>query len=284
MVDSLERIRLTTRVSQQEWLDLLGVHWDEYQSFKSGHSAIEERAIEAVARRFNFPSHAFINDEIDYRALALSVEAKERVPERYLRAAHGRRRATMNSVDYLERIGGWRLRLDVIEKFEFPEIELQDAFAPISVLFMTDLCSYLHRRQFRSSVLFSMGAYTFEATKKTIVGQLFSAMSSVKELYEHFFSDCMRLFEANCDYRLTKIDAEGGVLEISSNSHVAGDLGVVHIGNKHLCQFKAGMIACIPMYLGRPMARVEETSCVHRGDTVCRFEFSFSEVGTVTPP
>ena len=278
LIDSLERLRLTTHTSQADWLDLLQLHWDDYQKLKAGEIGIDASVIERVTEHFQLSSQDFIENKVDFKWLAqsdLHGHSITPTPLRYTQAAYGRKRASINAVDFLERIGGWRLRYDLLESLSFPEAELQDPFGSISVQFMTDVCAYLNRRQFDKETLFAMGADTYQATRHSLVGKIFSEMRSVPELYEHFFGDCMRLFEANCDYRLTRITAHEGTLEVRSNTGVAEQLGVKQIGNAQLCTFKAGMIACIPQFLGRAQAEVKETKCVHHGDHCCRFEFKF---------
>lgn len=278
LADRLERLRAIANLPHQQWFELLEMPWLDYQAFKMGHREMPEAVLEKIAAHFGFRAENLVDGRVDFQDLALRTEAgHDDLPEHYSRAAFGRRRTSITSVEFLERNFGWRLRLDSVRHLEVPESTLLDPFAPISVKFISDLCLYLARRRFKGSDFFEMGAYMYEGNKDSAVGRLFAEMPSLQELYGSFFGESMRIFEQNCSYEITGMDREGLVLEIATNPDVAAELGVRHVGNVHLCSLKAGMISCIPQYLGLPRAKVAETCCVHHGDPVCRFEVEFPQ-------
>lgn len=265
-------------MNSQEWFDILQLSWSEYQNIKLGGVIPSEKLTERIARHFNIKTEDLLSGRIDYKALALrSAIRTPEMPEVYSKAAYGRRRTSINSVNFLEKYSGWRLRLDVIRKLSVSENMLQDPFAPISMKFITDLCSYLHQRQFQKEDFFTMGAYTTEANKGTLIAELFAEVSSIKEAYEFYFGDCMRLFEQNCNYTITQINDTSLTVEYITNHGVAAESGMRHLGNTHVCQLKRGAIAYIPTYLGLPAARTKELACVHSGDDICRLELDFSD-------
>ncbi len=276
--DTLERLRVTASVSSKEWFDLLQLSWTEYQNIKLGNLEPTEKLIERVAKHFNLKTDAVMCGEINYKSLSLSFDTgSQTMPEVYSKAAFGRKRTSITSIDFLEEYVGWGLRHDAIRKLSVSESMLQDPFAPISMKFITSLCDYLHLRQFQHADFFAMGSYTYEANKNTLIAGLFSGLSSPKEAYEFFFTDCMKLFEQNCKYTVIEIDDNSLTVEYYTNPNVAAESGVRHLGSVHVCQLNRGHAAVIPRYLGLPAAKVKKTSCVHKGDTVCKLEIDFSE-------
>lgn len=275
LADRLERLRVTGRVSHQEWFDLLGVPWLEYQEFKMGRASFELGVFERVAGRFGLRVDDLLTDRIDFQDLAMKVDASSELPEAYSRAAYGRRRTSITSIEFLEKHQGWRLRSDALRALKVPEGALQDPFAPISVRFLSDLCLYLARRQFRKEDFFRMGLYTFDGNKDSMLGRFFSQIGSLRELYSVFLVDMMKVFEQNCRYTIIRMDDDGLTVEAVTNPDVGAELSVRHIGNEALCSLKAGHLASMPLYLGLRRADVTETCCVHRGDSVCRFEVDF---------
>lgn len=276
--DTLERMRITTEVSSQEWFDILQLSWSDYQNIKLGRALPSEKLTERIARHFNIKTQDLLSGKIDYKALALnSALSRSSMSEIYLKAAYGRRRTSINAVNFLERYAGWRLRFDAIRKLSVSENMLQDPFAPISMKFITDLCGYLHQRQFQKEDFYAMGAYTTEANRQTLIAELFAELPSAKAAYEFFFNDCMKLFEQNCNYIITQINDASLTVEYITNHDVAAESGVRHLGNTHVCQLKRGAIAHIPTYLGLPAARTKELACVHSGDDICRLELDFSD-------
>jgi hypothetical protein len=272
----LERLQAISCLSESDWCDVLEIHWKDYQELKMGRMEVAGRTLENLSEFFGLGATEILEDSIDFSKLALKFEKKGRhLPDRYLNAAFGRRRSSINSMQFLEDKISWKLRSDVIQKFEIPESEMQDPFGKISVLFMTDLCDYLHRRGFQAKDFHSMGAYNYVTSSNSLIGKYYSELRSLTEVYESFFLESMKFFEANCTYKLIKLDSSGGVFEVWSNPDVAAELGVRHIGNEHLCSFKGGHAASMTQFLGQPMAQIRETACVHNGSSCCRYEFNF---------
>lgn len=276
--DTLERLRLISDISNPEWLDLLNMSWLDYHQARLNNVNPSENCIENVARYFGLPVKNVLDGNINFQAFALRHEGDfTKMPEVYSIAAYGRMRTSITALDFVERRAGWRLRLDAIRKLDVAEALLQDPFAAISMRFITDLCEYLHRRQFQKADFYSMGAYSCQLNKKSVVGNLFSGLSNAKEAYEFFFYECMKIFEQNCDYKITQISNHNLCVEYVTNPHVAAESGIRHLGSTHVCQLKIGFIANIPQHLGLPAASISEEACVHRGDEVCRLGIAFFE-------
>ncbi len=280
--ETFERIRLTTNVSQHDWFDILQVTWLDYQKFKLGKWEPVEKLTERIGNHFNINSRDVLAGNINYSALAMKFEEKNKqMPERFSKAAFNRMRTSISSVNFLENVAGWRLRLDVIRRLDITEKMLQDPFAPISIILLTDLCDYLSQRQFQKKDFFEMGAYTFESDRQSLVPKLFSEISNPKESYEFLFNDCMNLWQQTSDFKLTDISNSTATVEFLTNRDAAAEVGIRHLGSAHVCQIKLGCVSNVPRYSGRPAARVKELACVHRGDDVCRFELDFSAPPTL---
>ena len=267
--DTLERLRVTASVSSKEWFDLLQLSWTEYQNIKLGNLKPNEKLIERVAKHFNLKTDAVMCGEINYRSLSLSFDTgSHAMPEVYSKAAYGRKRTSITSIDFLEEYVGWGLRHDAIRKLSVSERMLQDPFAPISMKFITGLCDYLHLRQFQPTDFFAMGSYTYEANKNSLIARLFSGLKTPKEAYEFFFTDCMKLFEQNCKYTITEINDNSLTVEYYTNPNVAAESGVRHLGSVHVCQLNCGHAAVILRYLGLPMAKVKTKSEVATAEQI----------------
>jgi hypothetical protein len=236
-----------------------------------------DHSLERVSGYFGCPSEHLLSGQINFSELAIRFEPQNvTLPAEYLHAAHGRRRATISAIDFLERWAGWRLKLATVRKFNLPEAELRNPFAPVSVQLLTDICVFLRERGFIDFDYHRMGEFTFEANRGSMVARLLAECMSVAQLYDFYFNQVMPLLEANCHYDLVTLSSTHGVVEVRTISDVGAELGVRHIGSRELCAFKRGIIAVMPRYLGDLPARVCETSCVHRGDSICRFEFDFT--------
>lgn len=117
-------------------------------------------------------------------------------------AMHGRSRTTITSFGFLEKRFGWRLRLDTLKHFSMSEIILTDAFAPISMKFITDVCQFLStERNLSDADFFDMGLHSYIGNKDSILGNTLSKLPNVKAILEHMWGDLLPLLEQNCHYK-----------------------------------------------------------------------------------
>lgn len=282
-LDTLEHIRLVTQLSESQWQDLLQVSWWDYTLIRTGERRLSENSLLRIADHILCAPETIISGQVDFHGLQIQIDKKNSwgLPENYAVANYGRRRTTITTFEYIERYHGWKMRLDILKHLGLSEAILQDPFAPISMRVITDTLAYLAKRQFSARDFFSMGLYTYIGNSQTILGEHYAQMSSPKEVIEHMWSDCLKFYEQNCRYRFLSLTSEQAVIEVISEKHVAEEMGVKHLGNEHVCQLKAGMMASAPMYLWQVPARVVERCCVHKGAPACVFEVHFVSPGLV---
>ena len=259
------------------WLDILGLGQKKYQSVLQRQSDLPDSSLISLAQFLEIQPEEILAGAVDFRKISVSKGNGQRtLPKSYSIAAFGRRRTTITSFDYLEDRAGWRVRADVLRAFHLNEAILSDYMAPINMQFMTDVADYLHSRHgLRHTDFFQMGAHSPLGNRNTLIGRTLSAARSPAEAYEMLFDGLIKFFEQNTKYTITELDEMGCTIEVTSYRYVAEALGVRQLGSHHICGLKAGFLASIPFYLNQKLAAVTETSCVHSGDSVCRFEVEF---------
>jgi hypothetical protein len=277
-IETMERLRANSNLNVAEWFDLIEMNWNEYQQFKTDKNQISDRTIDRLSDYFSLTPVQVRTNQIDFKTLTLKMEkGPKELPEAYSKAAYGRKRTSITSLDFVEEFAGWRVRTDVLKSLGVSETALLDPFASISMKFITDLCSYLERRQFKAQDFFAMGAYSFASSRNSVVGKLYSEMPNAAAAYDFFFNSLLKLFEQNCTYTITRMGRNDMTVDYLTNQDVAAESGVRHLGNQHVCHLKTGFISVIPRYLGLPASKITKTACVHTGDPVCRLEIDFSE-------
>lgn len=278
IAETLEHLRANSNLSSTEWYELLEVNWHDYQGLKANSLTLSENSVQNISDYFKLKPEQILNGNIDFKELTLRMEQGPKdLPQIYSKAAFGRQRTSITSLDFVEHFGGWRLRSDTIKKMGVSETVMLDPFASISMKFITDLCSYLERRQFQKKDFFNMGAYSFVSNSNSVIGKILSEMPNSAVAYDFFFNECLKLFEQNCNYTVTKMGKNELTIEYVTNPDVAAESGVRHLGNKHVCQLKSGFIAMIPRYLDLPPAKINKLTCVHCGDPVCTLEIDISD-------
>ncbi|UYL07753.1 hypothetical protein B9G69_011920 [Bdellovibrio sp. SKB1291214] len=279
-LDTLERIRQVTQLSESQWQDLLQVTWWDYTLIRTGERKLSESSLFRLSSHIQCAPEQIISGHIDFHGLQILTdkESSWQMPEAYSYAMYGRRRTTITTFEYIERYHGWKMRMDVLRHLGLSEAMLQDPFAPISMRVITDALEYLSKRGFKDRDFFAMGLYTYIGNSQTILGQHYGQMANPKEVIAHMWSDCLKFYEQNCRYRFLKLNDQGAVIEVVSEKHVAEEMGVKHLGNQHVCQLKAGMMASAPMYLWQAPAKTTEICCAHKGAQACVFEISFASL------
>ena len=281
LTETVEHLQSISNLSEEKWLDLLKMNWQDYFKFRSHQRRISNESLENLATFFNINSDLLYTGQLDFHQLAAGVAPRQaHIPEKYLEAAHSRFRSTTTSIDFLESRYGWRLRQDVLKKFGLFESHIQDPFAPVSIKLMTDMTEYLYQRQFRAEDFFQMGLYSYEGNREGLLAKIYSELNSVQEAFEVLFTQIMPLFEHNCHYSHEYLDDDQCVVTVKTNPDVAADMRVKSVGNVHICQVKAGIGASTALYFNRHLPTITHTHCEHRGDEACRFVVDFT---TCTP-
>ncbi len=273
LIETLIRLQSISNFNDTEWLELLQISWKNYQQFKMGCFNLSNHSLIQLSEYFNISSESIINNNIDFKKLAILIEpSSPGIADYYMVAPFSRRRTTITSINYLEENYGWRLKQDVLKIFKIKESALLDPFEPVSMRLISEICKYLHTRQFNEIDFFKMGAYTVKGNQNSILSRTLARAESVQELYHDLINVMMPLFETNSDYSYTQINQFEGLLTMKSIKEVASQLGVKHLGNEHICQLKRGFCASAPSYMGLPYANVTHTACEHLGDQKCVFK------------
>jgi hypothetical protein len=275
-VDLIEHLQAISHLSDDDWLDLLQVSWKDYYSFRSGQKKMTQKSLEALSQFFQIPTESILKGQIDFRSLSLAKDAQTYLPEPYMIGAHGRWRTTLTSIEFLEKRFGWRLRQDVLNKFKLKEGHLTDAFGPISIRLITEICEFLRKRQFSDADFFQMGLYSYQGNRNSLISKLYSEMV-LEEAFESLFSNIMPLFEQNCVYTFEWIGENKGLVKSKSNKDVAAALGVKALGSQDICQLKSGIWASTALYFNvNSPPEITHPKCEHRGDESCHYIIDFS--------
>ncbi|MGZ3772290.1 MAG: hypothetical protein ACXVCY_00355 [Pseudobdellovibrionaceae bacterium] len=274
---ALERLRVISDLKSENWQDLLEVNWAEYSMIRSGIKDLSEKSFSNITNYFKLDPNSFALGELDFHKFQINLESQWELPTPYSYATYGRSRTTINAFDYLEKFHGWQLRYEVLKHLNLSESVLVNPFDPISMKVITDSFAYLATRQFSKKDFYSMGLYTHFSNLDSILGKHYSQLKSASEIVEHMIGECLPFYEQNCTYRFIKFNKNQAIVEVKENSFVTDEMQVRHLGNPHVCWLKSGWLASTPIYLGQPPLSVIKKSCVHNGDSSCRYEVNFSK-------
>jgi hypothetical protein len=286
LADTLERIRLTTPPkygdNKHYWSDILRVTYDKYLKFIIGSEGLSELSLHHLSTHFGLDYNQLIEGQIDFKKISHGSHNSEAfLPEKYARAAFGRRRTTMTSLDFVEQKSGWETRHEILHHLDTDDRLFNDPLAPINIQFISDALIFLaQHKSYNYNDFYQMGAYSLKGNQNTILSETFSRLSHPHEIYDLLFGDMLKYYEQNCHYRALKLTDTFCLAEVKSDTHVADALGVKHLGNVPICGLKAGWMASSVGYLNLPFAKVKKVACVHHGDPSCLYEVNFEEAAS----
>lgn len=282
---TLENLRLTLGLSEQEWAKCLHFTPQGYQQFKLGKKEVLLATCMELAERFHFSLESLGNGSLDFRSvLAIHSGDTSYVPERYRKAAFSRFQTARVMFDFLEQRYSFPLIAAITRKFQVHPVLFSTEDGWISNLFFTDLYSYLDGLfRLPHDFYFQMGRHSSQVNANTPLGLSYKKLSQVHETYEHLFGDLAPFYELNSDYKIFKISRSQCVVRTRTKKSVAQEIGIKNLGSRSICEWKAGIFSATPNYLGYEDAYTRELQCVHRGDPYCVFDISFGHL-TATPP
>jgi len=274
----LGQIRETLQIDPSEWLELLELTPKQYQSLLVPRAQVPLEVILRVAERYNLSLDSIFRNQIDFGVLAQRHQGNtSSIPGRYLPAAYSRTQTARVVFDFLEKKYGSFQTVAAARYLQISVQELIQKDQPINFQFYMDLFGYVHRsHRPKTGFYLEMGLHSTRVNKHGHLGTLFGSLESSQVVYEKMLGDLMPLFEKNNAYQIRKMNSEKALVRCDQNEEVASALKLRWIGSRHICEWKRGVFAGLPGYIGQPAASVRELKCVHRGDSHCLFEFDYS--------
>lgn len=276
----LEKARLQLDCTHSQWADVLELTLPDYarKYLVSRCGELPLFSLLSAVRRLDLSIESVLvkPNSLDFTALKEHVKGNQTyIPERYTSAAFSKKRSFVNSLNYIEKFRGYPTRNVVLRKLQIKEAALFDPDAPISINSMIDMYPHLRACGMQDAQIYHSGLYTMATSKNSPVGKALSKHKKTRDAYEHFFNELTVGIEKNCHYSLSKLEDDYMVVDSISRVDAAEAMKVKHIGSADGCLVRAGVMGGVPALIGNPFVTVVETKCVHRGDSICRFEARF---------
>jgi hypothetical protein len=278
--ETLERLRESTFLSDEEWSDCLQLSPNRYENLKDQKEiTLSDQVLEDFSELIDLTPEAIISGNIDFKVIAKRQKGYATfLPERYFVAAHSKIRTSSHLLDYIEIFHGWRVRSRILRHFQLNESVFANLDRAISVSFPTDLYGHLSSMGLRHSDFYEMGKYSLVSNSRSKVGEMFRATKTPKSAYEKCFVELIgQYYDQNFIYSLKKMDQTTCTVSARFHPQVLDEMHVSSIGNGAACSSRGGTFASIMGYIGASDADVTETTCVHRGDQECTYVIDFEQ-------
>ncbi len=280
--NTLEKIRLTLNLNVRIFSDYLKITEKSYTENSTLRKAPPLEALFNILEVFSLSFDSVIEGKINYKALSEHYHGnKSYIPERYTTAAFSKKRTSIHMLDFLENVFSWKTRLKVLRHFQIPESCFYCPDEMINIFFLSDLCEYLKVENFSEQTLFLMGQHSVISNLNSEFGKFLSTFGSPQDLHERIFTDLInQYYDKNHLYNLMDLKKNSCTIEALCNPKVTDLLKVRNLGNHDVCIARAGGFSSLTGYLGLPYSKVNEMTCVHKGDPSCKFEIDYSDAAT----
>jgi len=273
---TLNRVQATLNLSTSEMAELLEMSEKLFLRFRNERRTISLYSALAFATRMNLTLSALYANRIDFGILARHYFGDTNyLPKRYTIGAFSKKRTVVNFLNYVQSARGTAFRLELLRHFQLTEAAFSDTESPINILFLTELLEFLRTSGFDDEDFFHIGTNTYFTNRESPIALALSSLKTCESLFERINSELFVHFDRNTHYRLIRLEKDGCIKEATPNEEVCDLLKITKPGNRDGCIQKAGTISMLPVYLGFSPAQVMETSCIHEGDSSCRFEVSY---------
>jgi hypothetical protein len=268
--DFLERLRESSKLPRDYWIPFLG---KEGEKSADPVVVVAERDLVRLAEELSLDANDVARKHVDFRALAAHQEGNlGRLPERY-ESGLSRIRTSAHLFDRIESLFGWRARTSILRRRQVTEAVIRDLDRQINLRFLTDVLEEIRALNVTDAGVFKLGEQSLVRNYHSVVGEQYRAAKDLREMYERGATEIFnKYYDRNTTYRLVKITPTRVVLDAIPNPEACEALKETRPGSRLVCLNKAGAFASLSGYRRLPFAAVRETSCIHRGDAVCRFE------------
>ncbi|MGK5083214.1 hypothetical protein WDW37_07890 [Bdellovibrionota bacterium FG-1] len=280
LVNTLETARAALGVTKDVWASkYLKISQKKYQFILSRRSTLTLLSLYRLSEQLDMNLSDFDENTFDFDTLAFAQKNPDcSIHPKYTFAANSRKHSAINVMRFAEKYRGSHITHTINRHFQikgsFWRGRMTDS---INIRFMTELYSYLRNNLgFSENDLQAIGHHQVVNLRETPMGKQLSQLRSTQSVLEQAYMTLLRDFEQNCDYQLMKLDHEQCILESKTKPEISEAFGVHEVGNPHVCTGRSGLFAGLPGFIGMPLANIQETRCVHRGDPVCRFVFDYS--------
>jgi hypothetical protein len=273
----LNRIQYAIGLSDRDFSELLGLHYPYFIKLRKQGTEPSAGHVFGLADELALSFENLCYGRVDYNALSESYCGNtEYLPEKYVHAAFSRRRTSIPILRYLREKGGDFMVERELRYFQVHPNAFKDPEARISIRFITDLAERLNRQGFTRDQFFQMGCFSVTSNWDTPVARRIQALKSVGEIYELLDAELAERYDENFHYTLTRLKDGVAQIRVTQRESVAEVMRSARLGGASLCVLKGGIGAAYPTYLGLPVAQMSHDRCVHRGDSICEFDFDFS--------
>ncbi len=256
--------------------EALGIQGSDLNHILSGKKPLEVEKFARFSRYIGFSLSRFEDGEVDFRALREHwLGNAKHIPNAYTVGARSRNTMLINVFNYVKKVYEQTLAEGLLRHLQIDESILLYPDEKSNFHLFRDAISFLKMQGLNDWDVYKIGLNTIQTNNGTHFAKKMKSFKTPKSMYENYLGCLIEDVERNNRYQIVKITDKICEVESLEREEMLDIFKVSHIGHRERCIYRVGGLAGATMYLGLPQAQVEEVSCVHSGDPVCKFRINF---------
>ena len=231
--------------------------------------------IDVFLKNFQLDLDNVWKEQIDYQAIYEHYHGNPYyLPEKYSNFANTRIRTINNALDYIALISGQYSREKILRKAQISELALDNADSFINVSLLNEIFTAIRDYGFSNQNSIEIGKSSSKKFKDSPLGRSITSNQTPSSAYEFLLSNT-HLVEKNMDYRILKSSNNSITFKHITSKPTQEYFKIKNLGSDVFCYNIMGFVSGFLQYTKKRDAIVNKLTCVHSGDSSCRYEILY---------
>jgi hypothetical protein len=276
--DTLFRIQDSIQIDRKSYQEILGISATRFAEIAFQSSDISIYELYSIANALDLDIDLIFSGDIDYKALARRYKGDlKAIPEKYQNPSEklGRARASQVIYSHLMIYHGERFARAYFRRLQLYPDAFTDSVEFVHPLIAIDLMKNLTREGYEENQIRSIGTMTLAVTPK-VHQKALSKTKTPKNLYSYILEEfAPKYYDRMYQYKLDQLSNSKCRVITQTTEFAESVFRGKNIDNRESCLFRQGVFSSFLGVFGKRFARIEEISCIHRGDSKCVIDISW---------
>jgi hypothetical protein len=200
-----------------------------------------------------------------------SLARSQHLPSRYTTGAFSRRRTSLHLLKFSDAHFGTRATYSLLKKLEVRREIFDSPDEFINLQFLVDACEHLKSIGLPEEQFFKIGTHSAAVNKNSPLAHQLRKEKSVKDAFDLQVNHLVDFYDLNYQYWIEKLTATTCIFACVARPGIQEAMKTLLPGSKLTCLTRIGVSSAITALLDLPFAPVQKVSCLHQGDSACRY-------------
>ena len=274
----LVQIQDSIDLDDRSFSDLLEITPSAFAKIKAGNTTCPLKNLYALCDKLELSVGQVLKGNIDLAALDQQFHGNAATfPDKYQNPRHqlGKARALLGLFDYLDTYYGKEVSRSIRQQLQIRAQAFSDPMLPVSPMILIDALQRTQEIGLSDIEIKFSGTHNLLINRDTLLGKLLAAKSSAKELYRSIHEELRGYYDQLFDYQLVKLHSESCSIRVQLKESIQDVFSTFTLGNRQVCLYKQGVYASFLGNIQGPLARIQESQCMYKGDESCVYHLSW---------